>query len=178
MAIRPILRMGNPTLRTPAAPYPTDEIAGEGFRSLIEDMRDSLAAAGGIGLAAPQIGVLSQVVIIEIPAGPSRYGALSALGFTVMVNPRVTPLTEATQGYWEGCLSVPGLRGFVERPERVQVDYISDQGKALSTTFEGFPATVVQHELDHLQGQLYIDLISDRSKLSFETEFEQFHQPA
>ena len=113
MTIRTIIRMGHPSLRTPARPFPEKDINTPRFRDLIRDMRDTLQDAGGIGLAAPQINDMVQVAIIEIDEGPSRYGDLGAVEFSVFVNPRVTVLNPETKGYWEGCLSVPGLRGFV-----------------------------------------------------------------
>ena len=175
MTIKTIIRMGHPSLRTPAAPFPEKEINTPRFRDLIQDMRDTLHDAGGIGLAAPQINDMVQVAIIEIDEGPSRYGDLGAVEFSVFVNPRVTVLNSETKGYWEGCLSVPGLRGFVNRPQSIQVDYLDAGGCAQQRCFTGFAATVVQHEFDHLIGKLYIDHIEDPGRLSFEAEFEQFH---
>jgi len=175
MTIRTIIRMGHPSLRTPATPFPEKDINTPRFRDLIRDMRDTLYDAGGIGLAAPQINDMVQVAIIEIDEGPSRYGDLGAVEFSVFVNPRVTVLNPKTKGYWEGCLSVPGLRGFVNRPQSIQVDYLDAGGCAQQSCFTGFAATVVQHEFDHLIGKLYIDHIEDPGRLSFEAEFEQFH---
>ncbi|MGB2329366.1 MAG: peptide deformylase [Pseudomonadales bacterium] len=174
MAIQPILRMGHPNLRTEASDYPVDQIGTDAFSMLIENMRDTLKDAGGIGLAAPQIDVPFRVVIIDIPEGKSRYGVLSALGFTVLINPVITVLDESTAGFWEGCLSVPGLRGYVERPQSIKVSYLDDQGQTIEHEFMGFPATVVQHELDHLAGRLYIDHIKDTTLLSFEAEFDRY----
>jgi len=175
MTIRTIIRMGHPSLRTSASQFPEKDINTPRFRTLIQDMRDTLHAAGGIGLAAPQINEMVQVAIIEIDEGPSRYGDLGAVEFSVFVNPRVTVLKSETKGYWEGCLSVPGLRGFVNRPQSIQVDYLDAGGCAQQRCFNGFAATVVQHEFDHLIGKLYIDHIEDPGRLSFEAEFEQFH---
>jgi peptide deformylase len=178
MTIRNIIRMGHPSLRTLATPFPEQDIHSDRFRDLIQDMRDTLHAAGGIGLAAPQINEMVQVAIIEIDEGPSRYGDLGAVEFSVFVNPRVTVLNPEAKGYWEGCLSVPGLRGFVNRPQSIQVDYLDADGCVQQRCFEGFAATVVQHEFDHLIGKLYIDHIEDPTLLSFEAEFEQFHLSA
>ena len=175
MTIRTIIRMGHPGLRTPAAPFPEPDIGSPHFQSLIQEMRETLNHAGGIGLAAPQINEPVQVAIIEIDDGPSRYGDLGAVEFCVFVNPRVSILAPETEGYWEGCLSVPGLRGFVSRPQEIQVDYLDAEGHTEQRCFSGFAATVVQHEFDHLIGKLYIDHIEDPGRLSFEAEFEQFH---
>ena len=178
MTIRTIIRMGHPTLREQAAPFPEPEIDGPRFHTLIQDMRETLHDAGGIGLAAPQINEPVQVAIIEIDDGPSRYGALGAVEFCIFVNPRITVLAPQTAGHWEGCLSVPGLRGFVSRPQEIQVDYLDSKGQAQQRIFSGFAATVVQHEFDHLIGKLYIDHIEDPALLSFEAEFERFHLAA
>ena len=115
-----------------------------------------------------------RLAIIEIPGGASRYGEIEALPLTTFINPTITPLDGPTAGFWEGCLSVPGLRGFVERKQHVRVDYFNRDGSAASLTLEGFWATVFQHEFDHLDGVLYIDRISDPTKLVFEEEFTRY----
>ena len=175
MTIRSIIRMGHPNLRESAAAFPEKDINTPRFHDLIQDMRDTLHHAGGIGLAAPQINEGVQVAIIEISEGPSRYGDLGAVEFSIFVNPRVTVLNSERKGYWEGCLSVPGLRGFVNRPQAIEVDYLDAEGCVQQRRFSGFAATVVQHEFDHLIGKLYIDRIEDPALLAFEAELEQFH---
>jgi peptide deformylase len=175
MAIRRILRMGHPLLRQVARPLRTEEIGSECMRRQVADMIDTLHDYGGIGLAAPQIGESLRLAIIEIPGGPSRYGDLEPMPLTVFVNPIIEVLDPATQGYWEGCLSVPGLRGFVERPQHVKVRYTSDQGDSRSLELRGFPATVFQHEFDHLDGRLYVDRLADSRLLAFEREYERYH---
>ena len=171
MAVRPIIRMGHPTLRMPAEPYPIENIGSGEFRDLVSDLRDTLVAAGGIGLAAPQIDVPLQVAIVDIPAGPSRYGELSEVPFSVYVNPKLTVLDDSRAGFWEGCLSVPGLRGYVVRPQRVKIDFFDEEGDQRSLIAEGFTATVLQHEFDHLASKLYIDHIADTRLLVFEDQF-------
>jgi len=171
MAVKEIIRMGHPTLRLPAEPYPIEKIGSDECHELIEDLRDTLAAAGGIGLAAPQIDVPVQVAVLDIPAGPTRYGDLSAVPFSVYINPKLTVLDESRAGYWEGCLSVPGLRGYVVRPQRVKVEFIDLDANEQSLIAEGFTATVFQHEFDHLASKLYIDHISDTRLLVFEDQF-------
>ncbi len=118
------------------------------------------------------------MAIIEVPGGPSRYGEIEAIPLTVFFNPVIEILNPEVAGYWEGCLSVPGLRGFVERPQHLVVHYTDLQGQAADLELKGFLATVVQHEFDHLIGKLYIDHIADPALLSFEAEFEQFHLSA
>ena len=179
MAIRPIIRMGHPTLRRPARPVQPEEIGNDAMHRLLEDMRDTLRHAGGIGLAAPQIDESLRLAIIEIPGGPSRYGELEPMPSTLFINPRIEVLDPVRAGYWEGCLSVPGLRGFVERPQHVLVAFQNLRGETLELAFSGFQATVVQHELDHLDGKLFIDRITDSTKLAFEDEYKSYiEQPS
>lgn len=173
--IRPITRMGNPILRKKTQQVSEAYLKSDDFDRLTQDMHDSMKHYGGIGIAAPQIGVDLQIAIIEI-GGINRYGENIALPFTVFINPKIEFLTSDLQGFWEGCLSVPGLRGFVERPKKIKVNYLSSSGKQEEIIAEGFLATVLQHELDHLEGILYVDRIKDMKKLSYQEEFEDFIQ--
>jgi len=177
MAVRNIIRMGHPTLRQRARPVTAAELANGTLAPLIEDMIDTLHQAGGIGLAAPQIDVPLRVAIIEIPGGRSRYGEIPAMPLAVFVNPAIEVVDPATAGYWEGCLSVSGLRGFVERPQHVRVRAQDLDGRPVELELRGFLATVFQHEFDHLDGTLYIDRIRDRTQLVFEEEFERYVLP-
>lgn len=172
MAIQPILRMGHPILRTPASAVTAAQRSNLG--SLLTDLQDTLADSGGIGLAAPQIGVGLRVAIIDLPGGSSRYGELPTIPCTAFINPTITVLDPAAAGYWEGCLSVPGLRGYVERPQSLTVRALDPAGEPFEMRFDGFAATVVQHEFDHLDGTLYIDRIKDSKLLMFDTEYEAF----
>jgi peptide deformylase len=174
MAIRRIIRMGHPVLREVARPLEPAEIGSEATARLIADMVDTLHDYGGIGLAAPQIGQSLRLAIIEIPAGPSRYGELESMPLTVFINPVVEVLNPQTEGYWEGCLSVPGLRGFVERPQHVKITYTTDRAEPGELELQGFFATVFQHEFDHLDGVLYVDRITDTRLFSFEKEYERY----
>jgi peptide deformylase len=173
--IRPIYRMGNPILRRRAREVSKDFLLSDQFGQLLRDLKDSMKHYGGIGIAAPQIGVDLQVAIIELK-GLNRYGEDLDLPLQVFVNPTLAPLTAETQGYWEGCLSVPGLRGYVERPAEVRVSYLDERGVPRELEARGFLATVLQHELDHLHGVLYVDRITDPRLLAFQEEFEQFIQ--
>ena len=166
-------------LRRPARPVRREEIGRDAFQRLLVDMRDTLKEVGGIGLAAPQIDEGLCLAIIEIPGGPSRYGDLDPMPLTVFVNPVIEVLDPARAGYWEGCLSVPGLRGFVERPQHVKVAFTNDRGESETLELSGFQATVVQHELDHLDGTLFVDRITDSTKLVFEDEYKRYiEQPS
>jgi peptide deformylase len=177
MAIRKIIRMGHPLLRQVARPLTDAEIRSDGITRLIDDMIDTLQDYGGIGLAAPQIGESIRLAIVEIEGDGSRYGDIPAMPLTVFINPEITVLDPATRGYWEGCLSVPGLRGFVERPQHVSVRYLDAAGRPQALELEGFLATVFQHEFDHLDGRLYIDRMTDSRLLAFEEEFARYLAP-
>ncbi len=168
MAVREIIRMGHPTLRRVARPLERGEISGESILRLVEDMVETMQQAGGIGLAAPQVNESVRLAIIRIPGGASRYGEIPALPLTVFINPEIEVLDETTAGYWEGCLSVPGLRGYVERPQKVGICAQDLQGTKFELELSGFLATVFQHEFDHLDGRLYIDRLKDSSLLVFE----------
>ena len=177
MAVRKIVRMGHPVLRQPSRPLGDDEIGTDAYRRLVDDMIDTLHDYGGIGLAAPQIAEPIRLAIVEIPDAGSRYGEVPSIPLTVFVNPTVEVIDPTTKGFWEGCLSVPGLRGFVERPQHVRVRYRNYQGEHCELELEGFLATVFQHEFDHLDGRLYIDHIRDSRLLAFEEEYMRYLEP-
>ena len=174
MSVRKIIRMGHPTLRTKAAPVAENSIGNTDLSRLIEDMVETLHDYGGIGLAAPQINESVRIAIIDIPSGISRYGKLEEIPLCVFINPKVKVLGKKVEGYWEGCLSIPGLRGYVERPQHILVDYLDLSGKAQQKELEDFTATVVQHEFDHLDGLLYIDHVKDSKLIMFEDEYERY----
>ncbi len=176
MAVRRIIRMGHPTLRQVAAEVDPAEIGSEALNRLIVDMVDTLHDYGGIGLAAPQINEPLRLAIIELPGGASRYGELPQMPLTVFINPVIEVLDPTPAGYWEGCLSVPGLRGFVERPQNIRVTALDNAANPLQLELTGFLATVFQHEFDHLDGRLYVDHITDMSLLTFEEELAR-HNP-
>ena len=175
MGLRTIIRMGHPNLRRVAQPVELDDIGSDKMNTLLRDMEDTLHDSGGIGLAAPQIDVDLRLAIIEIPGGPTRYGDIEAMPLTVFFNPVIEALTTDREGYWEGCLSVPGLRGFVERPQHIRVSYIDANKEPAEIELQGFLATVMQHEFDHLDGRLYIHHITDTRKLMFEEEWLRHH---
>lgn len=165
--------MGHPLLRQVARELAPGEPGSAGFRRLVGDMVDTLHDYGGIGLAAPQVGESLRLAIIRIAGSPTRYGELAPLPLTVFVNPVVEVLDPATAGNWEGCLSVPGLRGWVERPQRLRVRYLDAEGEPQVLEASGFLATVCQHEFDHLDGVLYLERMADMRRLAFEQEFER-----
>ena len=171
--IREVCRMGNPVLRKKAAEISRDYLVSDEFRQLVVALKESMKHNGGLGIAAPQIGVSVQVAVIELGT-TNRYGEEVSLPFTVFVNPKLEYLTDENQGFWEGCLSVPGLRGFVERPKKLRLTWMSEKGEDKEMIAEGFLATVIQHELDHLFGVLYIDRIKDPRFLSYQEEYDKF----
>lgn len=174
MAVRRIIRMGHPLLRQVARPLTGEEVGSGALAALVDDMVDTLRDYGGVGLAAPQIGESVRLALVELEEGGARYGEAGEIPLTVFINPVVTVLDSNARGYWEGCLSVPGLRGFVERPQHVKVQYTTLAGDSETLELTGFPATVVQHEFDHLDGRLYVDRIKDTELLSFEREFQRY----
>lgn len=176
MAVLEIIRMGHPTLRQEARLCPLEEIGSDSFNNLIQNMQDTLHASGGIGLAAPQVNVSLKIAVIEIINNESRYGEIPTIPFSVFVNPVLTVLNESQAGYWEGCLSIPGMMGFVERAQHIRVDYLDENAQSQSMELKGFLATVFQHEFDHLLGHLYVDRMKDLTLFSYEPEYRQFHQ--
>jgi peptide deformylase len=157
--------MGHPTLRQVAAPvteFGTPELA-----ALLTDMDDTMQALNGAGLAAPQIGVGLRVVIFEVRENP-RYPDIAPIPYTVLINPVITPLREQREEGWEGCLSVPGMRGLVPRFRQVRYRGFGVGGVPIDRTVEGFHARVVQHEVDHLDGILYPQRILDLRNFGFE----------
>lgn len=164
MAVRSILRMGDPRLLKVAAPV--EDFSSPQLSALIEDMFDTMAAAGGVGLAAPQIGVDLQLVIFGFEQS-ERYPDAEAVPQTILINPLITPLGDEEESAWEGCLSVPGLRGMVPRPARIRYQGFDPAGQVIDRTVEGFHARVVQHECDHLIGRLYPSRIRDFQQFGF-----------
>ncbi len=162
---RAVLKMGHPTLRQMAArvtEFGTPELA-----ALLTDMDDTMQALNGAGLAAPQIGVGLRVVIFEVRENP-RYPGIAPIPYTVLINPVITPLREQREEGWEGCLSVPGMRGLVPRFRQVRYQGFDADGVPIDRTVEGFHARVVQHEVDHLDGILYPERILDLRNFGFE----------
>ena len=162
--IREVLRMGNPQLLQPSLPvraFGTPEL-----EALLQDLRDTMAYKHGAGLAAPQIGVLLQVVIFGVEHS-DRYPDAEPVPYTELVNPVLTPLSDATDEDWEGCLSVPGLRGVVPRHSQLRYEGFDPRGRPIRREVSGFHARVVQHECDHLLGILYPMRMRDLSRFGY-----------
>ena len=167
MAIREVLRMGHPVLREKAKPV--EKFGTPELRALLADMKETMAAKNGAGLAAPQIGVGQRVVIFGVDKNP-RYPDAEEVPFTVLVNPKLVMLTREVEEDWEGCLSVPGMRGVVPRYTKLRYSGFDIEGNPIEREAEGFHARVVQHECDHLDGILYPQRMTDLSKFGFNEE--------
>jgi len=174
MAIKTVLRMGDPRLLEAAVPvtsFDTPEL-----HELVRDMRDTMAALSGAGLAAPQIGIGLQVVIFGMAANP-RYPDAELVPDTVLINPVLTPLSDEMNEGWEGCLSIPGLRGLVPRYKRLRYQGFDQFGSPIDSTVGDFHARVVQHECDHLLGILYPMRIRNMSQFGFVEELFPANPP-
>ena len=164
MAIQKVLKMGDPLLLQVAAPVANFD--SPELHELLSDMRDTMAAMSGAGIAAPQIGVSQQVVIFGIDHNP-RYPDAEAVPFTVLINPTLEFIGDELEDGWEGCLSVPGMRGMVPRYKQLRYRGFDEKGQAIDRTVNDFHARVVQHECDHLIGMLYPMRIKDFRNFGF-----------
>lgn len=173
MAVLEICEMGDPVLRERAREVSAEELASPEVQRLIDDMIETKRAVNGAGLAAPQVGVSLRIAVIEVTEGNPRYPYKPPIPLTVIVNPELTPLDEATFATNEGCLSMPNVRGDLERFESVEVRYLDRDGAAHSETRRGLTAGTFQHEVDHLDGILFVDRMADLSSLSTWAEFER-----
>jgi peptide deformylase len=164
MSVRPVLRMGDPLLLQVAKPV--EQFDTPELHELLADMHDTMAALNGAGLAAPQIGVSQQVVIFGVGANP-RYPQAEAVPYTVLINPQLEPVSDEQEDGWEGCLSVPGMRGLVPRYRSLRYRGFDQYGAPIDRTVNNFHARVVQHEVDHLLGILYPMRIRDLRNFGF-----------
>lgn len=170
MAVKEILRMGNPLLQMESEPI--TQFSTPELDKLILDLQDTMEVANGAGLAAPQIGVMKRVVVFGFETN-SRYPEAEPVPFTVLINPSITILSNVRSAYWEGCLSIPGMRGLVERPNHISYSGFDQYGNVIDREATGFHATVVQHECDHLDGVLYPMRIRDMKCFGFSEEIDK-----
>jgi len=166
MAIRPILKMGEPLLLQTAIQVSPDAIASNETQEIIQDLLDTMKNANGAGLAAPQIGISLQIVVFGFEKNV-RYPNEAPIPPTTLINPIITPLSTELESGWEGCLSVPGLRGLVPRFQHIRYQGLDAHGQIVDRTVSGFHARVVQHECDHLFGKLYPMRIEDMTQFGF-----------
>ena len=167
MTVRTILKMGDPRLLRIAPPVPVADFDSDAIHLLVSDMFDTMHAVNGAGLAAPQIGVDVQLVIFGTDAPNPRYPDAPIVPRTVLLNPVITALDAAEESDWEGCLSVPGLRGVVPRFVHIRYTGVDQYGDPIDRTVSGFHARVVQHECDHLIGKLYPMRVSDFTQFGY-----------
>lgn len=170
MAVRKVLRMGHSLLQERSSDI--TEFNTTGLDNLIRDLFDTMQAEDGAGIAAPQIGVLKRVVIFGVDDDNPRYPGRGAVPTTILINPVITPVGDDMEDGWEGCLSVPGMRGLVPRYRRIKYHGYDEKGRVIEREADGFHARVVQHECDHLDGILYPQRIKDITQFGFKEELK------
>ena len=173
MAVLKVARLGHPVLRRIAEPVSPEAILAPEIQQLIEDMLETMDDHDGAGLAAPQVHVSRRVVVYGVSANP-RYPDADEVPLTVLVNPVITPVGDEQEEDWEGCLSVPDLRGLVPRYTKLRVRALSHEGRELDFVASGFHARVIQHEFDHLNGKVYLDRMPDLSTLAHLQEYIRY----
>ena len=177
MAILKVARLGHPVLRRITTPLSIADIQSAPIQRFIDDMIETMKEYNGVGLAADQVHESKQIAVLEV-ADNSRYPEKPHVPLTVLINPQITNLSEEIEEDWEGCLSIPDLRGRVPRCKSIQVQALDRDGRAVSFSAAGFHARVIQHEWDHLNGRVYLDRMRDFSSLTFLAEFARFWLPA
>jgi peptide deformylase len=173
MAILKVASLGHPMLRAATQPLSMDPVGSSELHRLIEDMIETMREYSGVGLAANQVHVSRQIAVLEVADNP-RYPEKGAVPLTLLINPRIDPLSEATEEDWEGCLSVPNLRGKVPRFKKIRVRALGLDGAEIDFTASDFHARVIQHEWDHLNGKVYLDRMRDLSTLTHLQEYARF----
>ncbi len=175
MAILKVARLGHPVLRKKAKPVKKDEIRTHAFQKFIEDMIDTMHEHNGVGLAAPQVHVSKQIVVIEAGKNP-RYPKAPKIPLLVLINPKLKIITREKESDWEGCLSIPDMRAKVPRYKKVIVHALNEKGDKISIKAHGFFARALQHEIDHLNGRVYVDRMSKRDfrTLTHLQEFQRY----
>ncbi len=173
MPILKVARLGHPVLRRPARAVPTGILGQADFQRFIDDMVVTMREYQGVGLAAVQVHEPIQVAVLEVADNP-RYPGKEAVPLSVLVNPEIVPLDDETEDDWEGCLSIPEIRGRVPRYKRLRVTALDRDGNALDFVAEGFHARVIQHEVDHLRGHVYVDRMPDLTTLTYLTELARY----
>ncbi len=173
MAIRKIARLGHPVLRQRAADIPPEQIGSPEIQRLIDDMIETMQEYNGVGLAAPQVHESLRLLVTADIYDPDDDNKL-LLEARVLINPEITFLTQEEEAYWEGCLSVPDLRGSVSRPREISIKSHDRTGRKVEFEAAGFAATVLQHEYDHLEGIVFLDRMPDLKTLSFIKEWERY----
>ncbi|MSP38518.1 MAG: peptide deformylase [Deltaproteobacteria bacterium] len=173
MSILKVTRLGHPVLRQVTKNISVKELKSPAMQKFIDDMVETMKEYDGVGLAADQVFTSKQLAVLEVADNP-RYPRKAKVPLTVLVNPKVTPMSDAMEDDWEGCLSIPDLRGLVPRYKTIRVQARDRLGKKLDFIANGFHARVIQHEFDHLNGKVYLDRMRDFTTLSFLQEFSRY----
>lgn len=173
---REIIRLGNPILREPVGRNWREGFDDDAVATLAADMTDTMREANGVGIAAPQLGEAARLIALETREG-NRYGVTELFGLTLVLDPEIEVVDSQTVVSWEGCLSLPALRGPVVRSQEIVLRGTNLEGAPLERRLSGFAAIVAQHEVDHIEGVLFIDRMANLELLSFESEFERYHRP-
>ena len=176
MAVLKIAKLGNPILRQIAVPVDLNELTGprnDELQGFIDDLIDTMRVEDGVGIAAPQVSRSIQIVVVEC-AGNERYPGKEDIELMVLVNPVITRYSEEMEEGWEGCLSLENLRGLAQRSTDITVEAYTREGKKFGLEADGFLAVVLQHEIDHLHGLVFLDRMADMAKLCFQEEYDRF----
>lgn len=173
MSILKVVRLGHPVLRTGAEDLPLDRLSSPLTQKLIDDMIETMKEYDGVGLAAVQVHEAKKIAVLEVADNP-RYPNKPRVPLSVLVNPDITPASDEMEEDWEGCLSIPDLRGRVPRYKSIRVRARDRKGKNLDFIAAGFHARVIQHEWDHLNGRLFLDRMRDLSTLTYLQEFARY----
>ena len=176
MAILKVARLGHPVIRSKTTPLTSQEICSREIQSLIDNMIETMREYDGVGLAATQIHVSKQLAVIEVKNN-ARYPDMPDVPLTILINPRITKRSKVLVEGWEGCLSVPDLRGIVPRSESLTCEALDRHGKPIMIEAKGFFARVIQHEWDHLQGNVYLDRMPHLRSLTYLAEFARYAAP-
>lgn len=168
-----VIKMGNPILREVCQAIPLVDITNDELQTFIDDLIDTMRDKNGAGIAASQVGQLKRIFIMECDHNP-RYPDRTDFALTVAINPTIKVVGDAMVDSWEGCLSIPGLRGMLPRSAKVELSAYDRQGNRFVRTIEGFEAVVAQHELDHLNGTLFVDRMKDMKYLTFQDEYVKY----
>ena len=174
MPVLKIARLGHPKIRNGAEPVTGEELHSQATQRLIDDLVETMRDANGVGIAAPQVQVSQQIIVIEVSPDNPRYPKQEAVPLTVLINPTIVEHGEDTEDGWEGCLSVPDLRGHVPRWAWVKVAGLDRRAQQVEITAQHFFARVIQHEIDHLNGKVFIDRLPDLHTLTHLREYEQY----